>query len=128
MSKPNEIEVVTSVQRRRRWTASEKAVVVQETYQAGVSVSEIARRHGVSPSQLFQWRKRMAEGGLSAIGADEPVVPASEYKALQQQVRELQRLLGKKTVETEILKEAIELAQSKKLLLQSPLPKEGDSK
>jgi transposase len=70
----------------------------------------------------------MAEGGLSAIGADEPVVPASEYKALQQQIRELQRLLGKKTLENEILKEAIELSHSKKLLLQSPFPKGDGSK
>ena len=116
------IEVITSVQRRRRWTAEEKMAIVQETYAPGMSVSMVARRHGVAPNQVFNWRRLYAEGALSAVGAGEEVVPASEYKALQQQVRELQRLLGKKTLETEILRDALELAHPKKRLLRSPLP------
>jgi transposase len=48
------------------------------------------------------WRKAV----LTAAGSGEEVVPASDYRALQSQVRELHRLLGKKTLETEILKEA----------------------
>ena len=47
---------------------------------------------------------------------------ASEYRALQGQIRELQRLLGKKTLEEEILKEALERTESKKLLLRSAWP------
>jgi hypothetical protein len=50
------------------------------------------------------------------------VVAASEYRALQQQVRELQRLLGKKTVENEILREALDLAQPKKGCRAHPHP------
>ncbi len=46
-------------------------------------------------------------------------MPASEYRALQNQVRELQRLLGKKTLEAEILKEALERSGSKKRLLRA---------
>ena len=52
-------------------------------------------------------------GGLTAAGSSEEVVPASDYRALQSQVRELQRLLGKKTLEAEILKEALEHATGK---------------
>src|SRR3954471_14873813 len=91
------VEVITSVQRRRRWSAEEKAQIVQETYAPGMSVSLVARQHGVAPNQVFKWRQLYAEGALSAVGAGEEVVPASEYRALQHQVRELQRLLGKKT-------------------------------
>jgi transposase len=76
--------------------------------------------HGIAPNQLFRWRRLYAEGALSAVGAGEEVVPASEYRSLQQQVRELQRLLGKKTLENEILREALDLAQPKKRLLRSP--------
>ena len=47
-------------------------------------------------------------------------MPGSDYRALQHQVRELHRLLGKKTLETEILREALDLAQPKKRLLRSP--------
>jgi transposase len=49
------VEVITSVQRRRRWSAEEKAEIVQETYAPGMSVSLVARRHGIAPNQLFRW-------------------------------------------------------------------------
>ena len=120
--KIDRVEVIASVQRRRRWSAEEKARIVQETYAPGMSVSVIARQHGVAPNQLFTWRRLYAEGALSAVGAGEEVVPASDYRALQQQVRELQRLLGKKTLENEVLREALDLAQPKKRLLRSPSP------
>jgi transposase len=56
-------------------------------------------------------------------------VPASDYRALQSQVRELQRLLGKKTLEAEILKEAFEHAtRSKKRLRLPPSPAKGGSR
>jgi len=116
------VEVITSVQRRRRWSAEEKAQIVQETYARGMSVSLVARQHGVAPNQVFKWRQLYAEGALSAVGAGEEVVPASEYRALQHQVRELQRLLGKKTLENEVLRDALELVQPKKRLLRSPSP------
>src|ERR1051326_2059899 len=76
------VEVITSVQRRRRWSAEEKAAIVQETYAPGMSVSLVARQHGIAPNQLFTWRRLYAEGALSAVGAGEEVVPASEYRAL----------------------------------------------
>lgn len=118
----HKVEVVTSVQRRRRWSAAEKVRMVEETYEPGITVSEVARRHGVAPNQLFTWRRLASQGALTAAGAQEEVVPASEYRALQAQIRELQRLLGKKTLETEILKEALERTGSKKLLLRSAWP------
>jgi transposase len=50
------IHVVTSVERRRRWAPEEKRAMIQETYQPGLSVSIIARKYGIFPSQLFYWR------------------------------------------------------------------------
>ena len=111
---PDRVEIITSVQRRRRWTASEKVRMVEETFEPGMTVSLVARRHGVAPNQLFTWRRLVAQGGLTAAGSGEEVVPASDYRALQSQVRELHRLLGKKTLETEILKEALEHAMGSK--------------
>jgi transposase len=70
----------------------------------------------------------MEQGELESLGADEPVVPASEAKQLRARVRELKRLLGKNTLEAEILKEALKLTHSKKLLLRSNWPGPGDSK
>jgi transposase len=54
----------------------------------------------------------MTEGGAAAVGSDEPVVGSSEVRRLEERVRELERILGRKTMEVEILREA--LAKSKK--------------
>jgi len=92
-----------------------------------MTVSLVARRHGLAPNQLFTWRRLAEQGALTATQAEEEVVPASAFRAQQEQIRELQRLLGKKTLETEILKEALEIAAGpKKHLLRSlSLPKDG---
>jgi transposase-like protein len=61
-----------------------------------MSVSLLAHRHGIAPNQLFRWRRLYAEGALPAVEAGEEVVPASEYRALQSQMRELRRPAGQK--------------------------------
>jgi transposase len=124
----NPIEVITSIQRRRRWAAEEKRALVEEAEQPGASVSSVARKYGVNPNQLFHWRRLIRQGSLSAVRADEEVVPVSEVKQMRARVRELERLLGKKTMEAEILKEALELSREKKLLLRMPLPDREDSR
>jgi transposase-like protein len=84
MSNPRErVEIITSVQRRRRWTAAEKVRMVEETFEPGMTVSLVARRHGGAPDQLFTWRRLVVEGALTAAGSGEQVVPASDYRALQ---------------------------------------------
>jgi transposase len=112
-------EILGGPERRRRWSAAEKVAMVAETHEPGMTVSLVARRHGVAPNQLFTWRRLAAQGALTAAGAEEAVVPASDYRALQAQLREMQRLLGKKTMEAEILKEALEVAAQKKPLLRA---------
>ncbi|PTM51336.1 transposase, partial [Phreatobacter oligotrophus] len=71
--------------------------------QPGSSVSLVARRHGLSPSLLFSWKRRMIEGGHQAVHADEDVVGTSHVRDLEKRVRDLERLLGRKTMEVEIL-------------------------
>src|SRR6266516_3996334 len=101
MTNPTDrVEIITSVQRRRRWTASEKVRIVEETFEPGMTVSLVARRHGVAPNQLFAWRRLVAQGALTAAGSGEEVVPASDYRALQSQVRELQRLVASEKSDT----------------------------
>ena len=68
----------------------------------------------------------MAEGGQEAVRADEEVVPISRVRELESRVRELERLLGRKTMETEILREALEQARPKKHALRLPSsPRDG---
>ena len=113
----SQVEVITSVQRRRRWSTAEKVRLVEEAMQPGMSVSFVARQAGVSPSQLFAWKRRMLEGGHAAVQADEDVVGTSRVRELEKRVRDLERLLDRKTMENEILKEALDVARPKKRTL-----------
>ena len=51
------IEVFTGQGRRRTWSAAEKLEIVAESYDPGASVCGVARRHGLTPQQLFTWRR-----------------------------------------------------------------------
>ncbi|HTV30238.1 MAG TPA: transposase [Xanthobacteraceae bacterium] len=59
------IEVFTGAGRRRSWSVPEKAAIIAESYGAGETVCAVARRHGLTPQQLFTWR-RMARLSISA--------------------------------------------------------------
>ncbi|WP_164717471.1 IS3-like element IS2 family transposase [Escherichia coli] len=106
---------VLGPEKRRRRTTQEKIAIVQQSVEPGMTVSLVARQHGVAASQLFLWRKQYQEGSLTAVAAGEQVVPASELAAAMKQIKELQRLLGKKTMENELLKEAVEYGRGKKV-------------
>lgn len=115
------IEVITSVQRRRRWAPAEKKQIVEETHEPGHSVSSVARKHGISPAQLFNWKRQMEQGALTAVDKEERVVAESELKKAQERIRRLERILGQKTEEVEILKEAVRIGREKKLISRKPL-------
>ena len=73
----------------------------------------MARRWGVAANLLYRWRRLDAEGGVIALSADEGVVSVSEVRRLEDRVRVLERLLGRKTMDAEILKEALERSRAK---------------
>lgn len=56
----------------------------------------------------------MSDDGQEAVGADEEVPPLNRVHALENRIRDLERLLGRKTMETEILRETLEAARMKK--------------
>lgn len=124
---PERIEVLSSIQRRRRYSLDEKMAVLAEAAHPGMSISYVARRHGISPSLLFGWRRRMTEGGKEAVRADDSVVASSEVRALEKRIRDLERVLGKKTLENEILREALKIAHEKKLISHLPSLPDGDT-
>ena len=67
------LEVITGTGRRRRFSDEDKARIVEETLSPGAVVSEVARRHGLSPQQLFGWRRQ----------ARQPVVTSTDTRAPQ---------------------------------------------
>ena len=122
------IELITGTARRRRWTTEQKLRIIEESFEPGETVSSVARRHGVAPNLLYRWRRLMVEGGATAVGSDETVVGTSEVRRLEERVRDLERLLGRKTLEVEILKEALAKAHAKKPSLQLVSPPKGASR
>jgi len=106
----------------RRFTAEQKMAFVQATYEPGARVVEVARKYNVGVSTLIKWRKNASVGGLMSINDDKPAVPASEAKRLKKEIKQLQQLLGKQSLQIELLKEAVEIGREKKLISRQPLP------
>ncbi len=119
----SEIEIITDGGRRRRWSAAEKLRIVEETLDDRTSISVVARRNGVAPNLLYRWRRLMLEGGSVAVTEDDDVTSNRVVRQLEDRIRELERQLGRKTLEAEILREALDKSRSKKptLLARSPL-------
>jgi transposase len=107
------VEVLTGNPRRRRFSPEQKKAMVLEAEQPGMSISRVARKYELHPNQLFRWRRLLHEGALTAMRADEELVPASDVRELRRQIRELERLLGRKTLENKILKDALRIAREK---------------
>ncbi len=120
------VEVITDGGRRRYWSYDEKLRMVEESLAPGESVSRVARINGVNPNMLYRWRRLLSEGGAVAMNSNEEVAPKSEVTRLKQRVAELERALGRKTLENDILREAIEKTDQKKQTLRLPLLPRGD--
>jgi transposase len=121
-----EVEIITDGGRRRRWTAAEKLRIVEETLDGTTSISVVARRNGVGANLLYRWRRLMLEGGSVAVTDDDDVTSNRVVREMEARIRELERQLGRKTMEVEILKEALEKARPKKpMWLASSRPKDG---
>lgn len=115
------VELVTTVQRRRRWSVAEKLEILAEAEQPGMSMSYVARKHGIAATQIFKWKKLKEAGALTAVGSEEEVLPVSQVRQLQERIRRLESILGRKTEEVEILKEAVRIGREKKLISHKPL-------
>src|SRR5690349_2904991 len=75
------LEVITGVGRRRRWTDEEKAWIVAESLEPTTTVSAVARRYGLHPSQLFVWRQQLAAPAARGAPAFVPVVVVEDEPA-----------------------------------------------
>lgn len=93
-SKPTIKVVTVPEERSKHWFAAEKAALVREAYEPGMDVFLVARKHGVSAIQLFNWRELERAGAVEAASSGESVVPASELAAVRSQIAQLQRMLG----------------------------------
>lgn len=82
-----QVEVITSVQRRRRWSRAEKERIVAAALEPGAVASEVARAAGIHSSQLFRWRQQLCERAPVPVTFN-PVAIAPEPTAACQPSRE----------------------------------------
>ena len=88
-------EVITGATGRRRWSTDDRAQILEETLVPGAIVSEVARRHGLTPQQLFSWRRearKAAEGVpafVPAVVTPEPVLAAEAPAASPRRKRRI---------------------------------------
>jgi len=97
--------------RPRRFTLSEKLNIVREASQPGVKFAHIERKYGLGKNVLAYWRKvyrDLAEAQVRAELATGPAATSDEVAALRLQVRHLERLLGQKTLEIDMLRGQLE--------------------
>lgn len=107
-------EIITDGGRRRHWCAAEKLRIIEETLDGRESISVVARRNGVAPNLLYRWRRLMLEGESVAVTGDDDVTSNRQVREMDNRISELERHLGRKTLEVEILKEALERSRPKK--------------
>ena len=98
---------------RRLFTAEFKRQQIDRVTRGEATVSELSRELGISRSLLQRWKQLLAQGGEAAVAANGDVVPATELRAAEQRIRELERALGRKTLEVEVLQAAREEVKKK---------------
>lgn len=93
---------------QRKFTLSEKIAIVRESLVPGVSASHVARRHGIAVNVLYYWRKAYREVADTDLTRLAPAGAADqELMDLRLQVRNLERLLGQRTLEIALLREKL---------------------
>jgi transposase len=75
------VEVITSVERRRRWSRADKLRIVAASAQPGRTASQVARDHGIAPGQLFIWRRQLLSEAIASGMAGDGFVPVAIAEA-----------------------------------------------
>ena len=96
---------------RRIFTVEFKRSVVGQIHSGEKTLAELSRELEIQPAVLRNWIVLVDRGGTTAVAAGEDVVPASRVRELEQQVKQLQRLVGKQAMTIEILEAARDLVK-----------------
>jgi transposase len=91
---------------RRLFTSEFKREQIGRVVRGDLSLAELTRELDVSPSVVRRWKHLAERGSETAMEANEEVVPIRELRAANDRIRELERVLGRKSVEVEILQAA----------------------
>ena len=97
-----------------------KRTTVQRILTGEKTLAELSRELDISPSVIRNWKRFAEAGATTAVQASEDVVPASHLREAYAKIRELERALGRKTMEVEILRAAQEIVKKRRRCAESP--------
>lgn len=113
---------------RRLFTAEFKRVQIDRILRGEITASELSRELGVARSLIQRWKYLATKGAEAAVGSNGDVVPVGELRSAQARIKELERLVGKQTMELEILRAAREEVKKRpRWYGVSEKPREGPS-
>jgi len=112
---------------RRSFSPEFKREQISRVMRQEVTLAELSREFVVQPSVIRRWTHLVDRGSTAAIAANDDVVPASELRAAQQRIRELERLVGKKAMEIEILQAARDEVKKSRVGTARPRDDRADS-
>ncbi len=92
---------------RRIFSAAFKRETVERILSGEKTLAELSRESDIGPTVLRNWKRRYESGVATAVRADEDVVPASALREAQARIRDLERALGRKTMEVEVAGELL---------------------
>jgi len=109
----NETEVRRNNAGKRIFSSQFKQKIIAEV-EAGSTVGEVARKYGIVMQNIHRWMRLARNASDGALKANEDMVPVSELKKAQEEIKQLRQALGKMTLDRDILKDAVEIAAKKK--------------
>lgn len=107
------MEFQVSKSGRKSYTAEQKQIMLNEIAE-GAAIGEIARKYGVPIQNLSKWKSLSKTATQGALKSNDEMVPANEYRKAHDEIKKLQRALGRMTLERDILKDAVDIATKKK--------------
>ncbi len=105
---------------RRVFSTEFKRETVQRILTGEKTVAELSRELDIAPSVIRNWKRFAEAGATTAVQASEDVVPASQLREAYAKIRELERALGRKTMEVDILRTAQEIVKKRRRCAESP--------
>jgi transposase-like protein len=87
-------------------SVEEKLAIVLSGLKNDANISEICRKNNISQSLYYKWRDKFLEGGKQGLQSNGNQKQSDQYKS---KISELERVIGKKTIEIEILKKSLDL-------------------
>ena len=99
-------EIRRAADGRRLFSAAFKREQIERVVRGEMTLTGLSRELDVSPSVVRRWKRRYEQGALTAVQSNDDVVPARRLREAEGRIRELERTLGRKTMEVEILQAA----------------------